>query len=95
MSDLDASVAYAKSTGKADRTKLAITGFCWGGRITWLYAAHNPELKAAVAWYGPIDRPHIPTLTPKYPLDLHPEPEMPGARPLWRRRSEHPARTDR
>jgi carboxymethylenebutenolidase len=57
MSDLDATVAYAKSTGKADTARLAITGFCWGGRITWLYAAHNPELKAAVSWYG-SDRPH-------------------------------------
>jgi carboxymethylenebutenolidase len=68
MSDLDASVAYAKSTGKADTAKLAITGFCWGGRITWLYAAHNPELKAAVAWYG-VDQPHS-ELTPKNPLDV-------------------------
>jgi carboxymethylenebutenolidase len=69
MSDLDASVAYAKSTGKADTTRLAVTGFCWGGRIVWLYAAHNPALKAAVAWYGPIDRPRT-ELQPKYPIDL-------------------------
>ena len=68
MSDLDATVAYAKSTGKADTAKLAVTGFCWGGRITWLYAAHNPDLKAAVAWYGPIDRPRT-ALQPKYPID--------------------------
>ncbi len=69
MSDLDTAVAYAKSTGKADTAKLAVTGFCWGGRITWLYAAHNPDLKAAVAWYGPIDRPRT-ALQPKYPIDL-------------------------
>jgi carboxymethylenebutenolidase len=69
MSDLDATVAYAKSTGKADTQKLAVTGFCWGGRIVWLYAAHNPDLKAAVAWYGPIDRPRT-ELQPKYPIDL-------------------------
>ncbi len=50
MSDLDAAVAYAKASGKADTSKLAITGFCWGGRIVWLYAAHNPGLKAGVAW---------------------------------------------
>ena len=56
IADLDATVAYAKTSGKADTAKLAITGFCWGGRPVWLYAAHNPELKAAVAWYGPIDR---------------------------------------
>jgi carboxymethylenebutenolidase len=69
MSDLDASVSYAKSTGKADTARLAVTGFCWGGRIVWLYAAHNPALKAAVAWYGPIDRPRT-ELQPKYPIDL-------------------------
>jgi carboxymethylenebutenolidase len=69
MSDLDATAAFAKSTGKADTGKLAVTGFCWGGRITWLYAAHNPDLKAAAAWYGPIDRPRT-ALQPKYPIDL-------------------------
>jgi carboxymethylenebutenolidase len=69
MSDLDAAVTYAKSTGKADTAKLAVTGFCWGGRIVWLYAAHNPDLKAAVAWYGPIERPTT-TLQPKNPIDL-------------------------
>jgi carboxymethylenebutenolidase len=69
MSDLDAATAYAKGSGKADASKLAVTGFCWGGRITWLYAAHNPGLKAAVAWYGPIERPRT-ELQPKYPIDL-------------------------
>jgi carboxymethylenebutenolidase len=69
MSDLDATEAYAKSTGKADTTKLAVTGFCWGGGIVWRYAAHNPALEAAVAWYGPIDRPRT-ELQPKYPIDL-------------------------
>jgi carboxymethylenebutenolidase len=57
MFDLDATVAWAKSTGKADTSKLGITGFCWGGRQVWLYAAHNPNLKAAVAWYGPLEFP--------------------------------------
>src|SRR5437868_4832613 len=56
MSDLDATVAYAKASGKADTAKLAVTGFCWGGFATWMYAAHNSGLKAAVAWYG-SDRP--------------------------------------
>jgi carboxymethylenebutenolidase len=55
VSDLDATVAWAKHTGKANTTKLGITGFCWGGRQVWLYAAHNPNLKAAVAWYGPLN----------------------------------------
>jgi len=68
MSDLDATVAYAKASGKADTTKLAVTGFCWGGRVTWLYAVHNPGLKAAVAWYG-VDR-QPSDLTPKNPADL-------------------------
>ena len=67
-SDLDATEAYAKSTGKADTSKLAVTGFCWGGFATWMYAAHNPDLKAAVAWYGG-DR-KISELTPQNPVDI-------------------------
>ena len=51
MADLDATVAWAKAAG-ADTGRLGITGFCWGGRITWLYTAHNPAVKAGVAWYG-------------------------------------------
>src|SRR5207237_5465594 len=69
MSDLDAAVAWAKKTGKGNTDKLAVTGFCWGGRIVWLYAAHNPNLKAGVAWYGRLvgkpDEVH-----PKKPIDL-------------------------
>jgi carboxymethylenebutenolidase len=53
MADLDACVAWAKANG-GDTRKLGITGFCWGGRIVWMYAAHNPALKAGVAWYGPL-----------------------------------------
>jgi carboxymethylenebutenolidase len=68
MSDLDATEAYAKSTGKADTSKLAVTGFCWGGFATWMYAAHNPDLKAAVAWYGP-DR-KTSEIVPKNPVDI-------------------------
>jgi carboxymethylenebutenolidase len=56
LSDLDSTVAYAKSTGKADVSKLGVTGFCWGGRTTLMYAAHSPAVKAAVAWYGPVAR---------------------------------------
>ena len=51
MADLDATVAWAARHG-GDTQRLAVTGFCWGGRITWLYAAHQPLVKAAVAWYG-------------------------------------------
>jgi carboxymethylenebutenolidase len=69
MSDLDATVAWAKSTGKADVAHLGITGFCWGGRIVWLYAAHNPKLRAAVAWYGALDR-NATALQPQHPLNV-------------------------
>lgn len=69
MSDLDAAVAWAKSTGKADTSKLAVTGFCWGGRIVWLYAAHNPNLKAGVAWYGRLVGEADP-LHPKHPVEI-------------------------
>jgi carboxymethylenebutenolidase len=69
MSDLDATVAYAKKTGKGNTGKLGITGFCWGGRIVWLYAAHNPQLKAGVAWYGRLVG-NATELQPKYPIDL-------------------------
>ena len=68
-SDLDATAAWAKSTGKADVAKLGVTGFCWGGRQVWLYAAHNPNVKAAVAWYGPLKRPGT-DLQPKNPIDI-------------------------
>jgi carboxymethylenebutenolidase len=54
MSNLDATLAFAKSTGSADVGRAAVVGFCWGGRQVWLYAAHNPSLKAAVSWYGPL-----------------------------------------
>ncbi len=55
--DLDATVAYARGTGKADVARLGINGFCWGGRIVWLYAAHNPSVKAGVSWYGLLGAP--------------------------------------
>jgi carboxymethylenebutenolidase len=69
MSDLDAAVAWAKKSGKGDTSKLAVTGFCWGGRIVWLYAAHNPDLKAGVAWYGRLVG-MADELHPKHPIDL-------------------------
>jgi len=68
MADLDATVAWAGLQGAGvDRT--AITGFCWGGRITWLYAAHNPTVKAGVAWYGRLVGGRS-ALTPAHPVDL-------------------------
>ena len=69
MSDLDAALAYAKGTGVADVKKLAVTGFCGGGRYTWLYAAHNPNVKAAVAWYGPVVG-QATAERPKHPIDV-------------------------
>ena len=68
MGDLDATTAWARSQG-ADAAKLGITGFCWGGRITWLYAAHNPAVRAGVAWYGRlVGQPNA--LMPANPVDL-------------------------
>lgn len=68
MGDLDACAAWAAQNG-GDATRLAITGFCWGGRITWLYAAHNPQLKAGVAWYGRLDGAPADN-TPQHPIDV-------------------------
>ena len=68
MADLDATMAWAAGQG-ADTSKLGITGFCWGGRIAWLYAAHNPGVKAAVAWYGRLTGPRT-ALNPFNPVDL-------------------------
>jgi len=69
LSDLDAAVAFAKKEPHADVSKLSITGFCWGGRITWLYAAQQPKLKAAVAWYGKITG-EKDELHPRFPADV-------------------------
>lgn len=68
MGDLDACVAWAKDNG-GNIDKLGITGFCWGGRIVWLYAAHNPKLKAGVAWYGRLVGDKTP-LTPMQSIDI-------------------------
>jgi carboxymethylenebutenolidase len=69
LSDLDATARWATSTDGGNAQKLGITGFCRGGRATWMYAAHNPGLKAAVAWYGPVVGQGN-ELTPKFPIDL-------------------------
>ena len=72
MTDLDATVAYARKNN-GNTKKLSITGFCWGGRIVWLYAAHNKNLDAGAAWYGGVvasaSRPKNP-LQPTMPLDV-------------------------
>ncbi|WP_018150507.1 dienelactone hydrolase family protein [Leeia oryzae] len=68
--DLDACVAWAGENG-GNLDKLGITGFCWGGRITWLYSAYNPKIKAGVAWYGRLVGQST-ELTPKHPVDIAP-----------------------
>jgi len=68
MGDLDATVKWAAANG-GDVSRLAVTGFCWGGRQTWLYAAHNKNVKAGVAWYGRLVGTQN-DLTPKNPIDI-------------------------
>jgi carboxymethylenebutenolidase len=68
MSDLDATAAWAEAHG-GDGRRMAVTGFCWGGRIVWMYAAHNRKLRAGAAWYGGLVRPVTP-LTPTHPIDI-------------------------
>ena len=77
MSDLDAAVVYAESTGKADTSRLGVTGFCWGGRIAWTYCVHNPKVKAGVAWYGRLVAPGKAPLQPAYPVELAPHLKVP------------------
>ena len=76
MSDLDAAVAWAGKSGSGDVSRVGVTGFCWGGRVVWLYAAHSATLKAGVAWYGRLTGEMTP-LQPKYPLDVAAELKAP------------------
>jgi carboxymethylenebutenolidase len=67
LADLDGALAYAKANG-GDVNKAGITGFCWGGRFVWLYAATG-KVKAGVAWYGRlVGQPS--ELSPKHPIDV-------------------------
>ena len=68
LADLDACVAWAGDNG-GDTARLAITGWCWGGRITWLYSAHNPRVKAGVAWYGRLAG-DTSAANPRHPVDI-------------------------
>jgi carboxymethylenebutenolidase len=68
MSDLDATAEWAAKSG-GNPEKVAITGFCWGGRIVWLYSAHSTTVKAGVAWYGRL-KTDVDELHPKHPIDL-------------------------
>lgn len=69
LSDLDATLDWAVKSSKGNVDRVGITGFCWGGRIVWLYAAHNPKLKAGVAWYGRLVS-DATELQPKNPIDI-------------------------
>lgn len=69
MTDLDATVGWIKASGDGNAKKLGVTGFCWGGRIVWLYAAHSAQVKAGVAWYGRLIG-KANELQPAHPLDM-------------------------
>ncbi|MFS2017214.1 dienelactone hydrolase family protein [Massilia sp. CT11-108] len=69
MGDIDACVAWAGENG-GDIDRLGVNGFCWGGRITWLYAAHNPRVTAAVAWYGKLVADPNPPGQPAHPIHV-------------------------
>jgi carboxymethylenebutenolidase len=69
MTDLDATANWAAKTSHGDVGRLAIVGFCWGGRIVWLYAAHNPKLKTGAAWYGRLTGDKN-AMTPRNPIDF-------------------------
>ena len=68
MADLDACVAWAGGHG-GDLKRVGVTGFCWGGRQTWMYAAHSKHIKAGVAWYGRLTGP-VSALSPSHPLNV-------------------------
>jgi len=76
IGDLDDTVAWAEKSGHADTSRLGITGFCWGGRVVWLYAAHSAKLKAGAAWYGQI-KGEVNAIRPKTVLELAPEMKAP------------------
>ena len=67
--DLDATVAFAQASGNADAARLGLVGYCWGGRAAWVYANHNPRLKAAVSYYGLLDGMKS-AIKPQDPVDF-------------------------
>lgn len=69
MSDLDATAAWAAKNSRGNANRLALTGYCWGGRIVWMYASYNPRLKAGAAWYGRIEGTKD-QMTPRNPIDI-------------------------
>ena len=75
MAIFDEALAFAATKG-GDVSRAAITGFCWGGRIAWLYAVHNPRLVACIPWYGRLDGPHT-AAQPRWPIDVASELKVP------------------
>ncbi|BAY21397.1 twin-arginine translocation pathway signal [Calothrix sp. NIES-2100] len=69
LSDLDDTIAWAVKSANGNGDRVGITGFCWGGRTTWLYAAHNPQIKAGVAWYGRL-LGDTTERQPQHPVDV-------------------------
>jgi carboxymethylenebutenolidase len=69
MTDLDATAAWAIKNSRGNQNRLAITGFCWGGRIVWLYASYSPKLRVGAAWYGRLEG-DTNALTPRNPMDI-------------------------
>lgn len=70
MADIDATIEFATKSGVVDATRLGVIGFCWGGRMSWLYAHHNPKVKAAVSYYGLLDGMKNATIKPTDPVDI-------------------------
>lgn len=68
--DLDAALAFAKASGHANADKAGLVGYCWGGRTAWVYANHNPKLKAAVAYYGLLEGLKDGNLRTQDPIDF-------------------------
>lgn len=75
--DLDATLAFARASGRADLRRTGLVGYCWGGRTAWIYARHNPKLNAAVAYYGLLEGLKAPELRPQDPIDLAQEIKVP------------------
>ena len=74
--DLDAAVAFAKASGHANADRVGLVGYCWGGRAAWVYALHNPKLKAAVSYYGLLDGMKGP-IKPRDPVEFGSELKVP------------------
>lgn len=70
LGDSDSAIAWISKQSFADGARVGVTGFCWGGKVTWMMATHSPPVKAGVAWYGGLKRPASATDNAPYPLDM-------------------------